>query len=453
MNAQTPSLWRTTPFRMGLMIAGTALVSYLVIILLVGTEVRSRIQEINDRSILEVFRLIKNQTETTGIDGLADGVNAILRERGTNRLLILVRQADGQPVVGNMTPLALTEEWSTVPGPAVGHPEVKTFRFHAGAIGPFQVVVGASNDEVEETLSVISSVLGWSGTIALVIALAFAAWAARGIQRRQSLFQSTMSRIAEGDLKARIPLSGQDDDIDRLSASINAALDRLESGVDAMKQVSSDIAHDLRTPLGRLERHLGETMSRIEAGGDPRDPLQAAISESENIEQTFDALLRISQIESGARRAHFAKVDLRALCSDVAESYVPVAEDAGMTLETLLPEAPVPVSGDRELLVQSLVNLIENAIRHCPPGTRITCRLTPGPGPTLSVRDTGAGLPAEERAKVTRRHYRADKSRFTPGSGLGLALVKAVADLHAAELSIDDAAPGLVASLTFGEGG
>jgi signal transduction histidine kinase len=441
------SLWRTTPFRVGLLIAGTAVVLYLVIMLVVVTEVRARVQEIHDRSVTEVFQLIKTQAENTGTEGLAEGVNAILRQRSADRLLILLRDARGSALVGNMAPLALADGWSMVPGAELGRPDVGTYRFFSGPVGPFQLAVGAANDQVEETLAVIKSTLGWPGLAALIVALVLAARVAHGIRNRQAAFQSAMTRIAEGDLTARIALSGADDDIDRLSAAINAALERLEAVVEGMKQVSTDIAHDLRTPLTRLTQHLAGASARLQAGEDPATELEAALAESAGIDRTFDALLRIAQIESGARRERFRKVDLRGLAGEVTETYAAVAEDAGMTLKTELPEAPAYVLGDRELIVQALVNLIENAIRHCPAGTAIACRVTPGPG--LEVRDNGPGLPPAERAKVTRRLYRTDKSRKTPGSGLGLALVKAVADLHGATLTIDDAAPGLVVRLEF----
>jgi signal transduction histidine kinase len=444
------SLWRTTPFRIGLWVAGTALVSYLVVTVLFATEIRARVQEINDRSITEVFRLIRAQAETTGAEGLAGGVNALLRERGTDRLMILVRDSGGAALVGNMRPLDLPEGWSTVPGAALGRAEVGTFRFFAGPVGPFVLAVGASNDEVAETLAVIRSVLAWAGVVAAAVTLALAARIAAGIRARQAGFQTAMGRIAEGDLAARIPLSGRDDDIDRLSAEINAALGRLETGVEALKQVSSDIAHDLRTPLGRLDRHVATAMEQTRRGRDATAELEAAQDESAGIAATFEALLRIAQIEAGARRARFRPVDLAEVAREVVETYQPVAEDAGLRLDLGRGGAPAQVPGDRELLVQALVNLVENAIRHCPAGTRVSVSLLPGPA--LVVRDDGPGLPEAERAKATRRLYRGDKSRGTPGSGLGLALVKAVADLHGATLALEDAGPGLAVRLRFPAG-
>ncbi len=213
--------------------------------------------------------------------------------------------------------------------------------------------------------------------------------------------------------------------------------------------MSSDIAHDLRTPLNRLRINLLEAAQKLASGENPEDDLTAALAQGETIDQTFTALLRIAQIEAGARREKFAPVDLAALVADVADVYANVAEDAGSSLawET---HGPMWVMGDRELLTQTFANLIENAIRHCPPGTAIALAVqAEGEHVTASISDTGPGIPVAERDKVLRRLYRLEKSRTTEGTGLGLALVKAVTDLHGAKLILTDAAPGLRVIMQF----
>jgi signal transduction histidine kinase len=216
-----------------------------------------------------------------------------------------------------------------------------------------------------------------------------------------------------------------------------------------MRQVSADIAHDLRTPLNRLRIWI-EAAQVAEAGGRPAGAdLAAALAESDALAQTFAALLRIAQVESGSPRARFVGLDLAAVVRSVAEVYEGVAAEAGMTL-VCRAETPAPIVGDKELLTQVMANLIENALRHCSPGTAITCSVqVPGPSVIAAVADTGPGIPETERENVLRRLYRLEKSRSTEGSGLGLALVKAVAEVHDAELVLGDAGPGLVVTLRF----
>jgi len=269
------------------------------------------------------------------------------------------------------------------------------------------------------------------------------------LQHRLNAVTETLARVAIGDLTTRLPVSQRGDDLDVISIEINQTLSRLGALVESMRQVSADIAHELRTPLNRLRINI-ENAARHAADGAPVDgDLAAALQQSEAINQTFSALLRIAQIEAGARREKFASVDLADIMASVAEVYADVADDAGQTLRCETPNAAW-VMGDRELLTQAFANLIENAIRHCPQGTRITCAVHATSGKvTASVSDTGQGIPMAERDLVLRRLYRLEKSRTTEGTGLGLSLVKAVADLHGAEIALGDAGPGLRVHVTF----
>ena len=216
-----------------------------------------------------------------------------------------------------------------------------------------------------------------------------------------------------------------------------------------MRQVSADIAHDLRTPLNRLRIRIETASTKAEAGQSVADDLATALTEADQINQTFAALLRIAQIESGSRKAGFQSLQPGILLGDVIDIYRGVAEDSGQTL-TMGPKVEARINGDPELLTQAFVNLIENAIRHCPAGTLITCGVsTIGAKIVVSVADNGPGIVADQRLLALQRLYRLEQSRTTPGSGLGLSLVKAVADLHGADLGLEDCAPGLRVSLTF----
>jgi signal transduction histidine kinase len=235
--------------------------------------------------------------------------------------------------------------------------------------------------------------------------------------------------------------------MDQLAVNLNAMLDRIQALMESLKRVSDDIAHDLRTPLSRLRHRLEAARGRTGPEGDA--VIEQSLAEVDAILETFSALLRISQIEAGARRAAFAEVSLERILSTLSEAYAPVAEDRGQRLKTVRTAVP-PILGDRELLTQMVANLIENSIRHCPPGVEITVALALENGaPLLSIADTGPGIPARERENVLRRFYRLESSRTTPGSGLGLALVKAVADLHGASIELADNSPGLRVTVRF----
>jgi signal transduction histidine kinase len=223
----------------------------------------------------------------------------------------------------------------------------------------------------------------------------------------------------------------------------------MQSLMENLQQVSSDVAHDLRTPLARLRQNLEAARTSATTVEEFRVSTDAAIAETQGLLATFSALLRIAQIQSGSRKAGFSKVDLSELFEFIATTFQPVAEDERHRLVSEI--APgLTITGDRELLLQLATNLIENAIRHTPPGSTIKLQLQrDGEAIVAVVADDGPGIPSEEREKVFRRFYRLELSRTTPGSGLGLALVAAIAELHAAKIAVNDCAPGFCVELRF----
>ena len=238
--------------------------------------------------------------------------------------------------------------------------------------------------------------------------------------------------------------------MDILAGDINGALERLSHLVEGMRQVSNDIAHELKSPLNRLKINLETARKKQAKGKAVSKELDASLKEADGINDTFAALLRIAQIESGTRKARFATVDLNEVMRDVTEVYTDVAQDAGMTLNFDPQAVAAPIWGDRDLLTQMSANLVENCIRHCQQGAAIMVVLDSDVKHSrLTITDNGPGIPQAERENVLRRLYRLEQSRTTPGSGLGLSLVKAIADLHGATLVLDDNHPGLRATLDF----
>ena len=259
----------------------------------------------------------------------------------------------------------------------------------------------------------------------------------------------TAAAIVAGDLQSRVLISSRNDDFDQLGRAFNSMLDRLAVLMDSLKQVSNDIAHDLRTPMSRLKQNLDETARGAATIDDMRSGILNATLQVDEILSTFSALLRIAQIEAGTRRAAFSPVDLSELTTLLAGDYGAVADDRSQTIATEI-EPLVWVEGDRDLLTQLIVNLVENAIRHTPDGSRIVVGLAKRQDDvTLTVADNGPGVPDAERERIFRRFYRLEQSRTTTGSGLGLSLVAAIAELHGASVTAHDNGPGLRIEIAF----
>ncbi|SFE83969.1 sensor histidine kinase [Roseivivax sediminis] len=271
---------------------------------------------------------------------------------------------------------------------------------------------------------------------------------ARRSARRVARIERTLSTLGAGDLSARYdPGDRASDDLARIGRGVNRMAEKQEAATEALRQVSADIAHDLRTPLQRISVLLSDLRTRL-PGGEEADLALRAETEAERATAVFQSLLQIAQIEGGSPARHFAPVDLTALAGEMAELYDPAAEEAGVTLKTELPEGPpVMVQGDRNLIAQALANLLENALRHAGRGAAVT--VSADAARRLVVADTGPGIPEDERPRVLRRLYRLERSRTTPGNGLGLALVSAIAQVHDAALELSDNAPGLRVTLTF----
>jgi signal transduction histidine kinase len=287
----------------------------------------------------------------------------------------------------------------------------------------------------------------WGSLAAIAVALAGGAVLSARLVRKIESVSATSRNIIQGDLTQRVPIAHAGDEFDRLSLSVNAMLDRIETLMGDLRQVTTDIAHDLRTPLTRLGQRL-EIAARSDADEQVlRKNLGDARREVDDILTMFTALLRIAEVESGARKAAFSRVDLGEIVDTVVEVYRSGAEEKGQQLEYHI-DPGVSILGDRDLLTQLFANLVENAIRHCQSGAHIEVMARRHKACIeVSVADNGPGIPAEMRAKVLQRFVRLENSRTSPGYGLGLSLAAAIGNLHEAPLSITDNAPGLRVTL------
>ena len=315
----------------------------------------------------------------------------------------------------------------------------------------FHLLVGRNMRDFEHMRSAIFRTTAWGVGIAAVLAFVIAWRLRRSVVARIESINRTSRRIMKGELSERIRSHGSGDEFDELITNLNAMLERIESLMEDVRRVSDNVAHDLRTPLGRLRTRL-ERLRDAEGDGVSAELAEAALEEADQMLATFNALLRIARIETRQRRHAFERVNLATVGNDVADLYAPVAESRGITFRHSGIEAPV--DGDADLIFQSLANLLDNAMKYTPEGGAVTLHVTSDDDTvTVVVADNGPGVPSEEREAVLRRFYRLEPARSAPGSGLGLSLVAAVAELHEATLELEDNAPGLVVRLRFRRGG
>ncbi len=295
--------------------------------------------------------------------------------------------------------------------------------------------------------SLLTSALLWSLALLAVLGVVGGMVMQRLFRRMIASVTLTAGAIAQGDLSRRVRATGRGDEFDRLAETINDMLDRIGRLMDGVRAVSNSIAHDLRTPIARARARLEDAASHAASAEDLRAAVGRAMADLDGVTVIFDALLRIAEIEAGTRRSAFADLDLAGLLDGLAELYTAPAEERGLSL-VYTPSGSLPVHGDRDLIGQAVVNLLDNALKFSPEGGTVRLSGIAGQGSVMvSVQDSGPGIPEADRVRATERFFRGEQARQTPGSGLGLALVDAVAMLHGGSLALEDAAPGLRAVL------
>lgn len=370
--------------------------------------------------------------------------------RGVGALEFLVKSPQGVLLAGQIPAVGERRGWVRLS--ATDQDGTKPVLAYVKQL-PDGMVVAVGDDlrRVYRADDAVLRAVALSIAITILLGGAGGIWLSRVFLRRVDTMSRTAEAIIDGDLGQRIPLRGSGDDLDRLAETLNRMLERIETLLTSVREASNNIAHDLRTPLSRLRQHLEEARGQAGSSADHARAFDRAKAEVEALLGTFAALLRIAEVEAGAQRAAFCRVDLSAVVETVADAFTPSAEDAGRRITAQI--APgIEVHGDKELLTQMLVNLVDNALRHTPSGTEVQLSLTRlgQRKALLAVRDNGPGIPKAEYERVLRRFYRLDRSRTTPGSGLGLSLVAAVTELHGAALRLEDAGPGLLVSVTLG---
>ncbi|SDC15652.1 sensor histidine kinase [Belnapia rosea] len=379
-----------------------------------------------------------------GATGLAEAIEERLAVDVENESLYLLLEAEGtRRLAGNL------DRWPNAPAAEgawfrtrVLHDGVAAeARLHRLDLPGLRLIVGRDESEREQLRRLLTEGVLWASGAVVLFAL-LGAWMLRhALQTRMRPVFATTAAIAGGDLASRIALSGRGDEFDRLAQTLNGMLERIVTLMEGVRGVSDAIAHDLRTPIARARAKLEDALSDVPDEAALRAAVEQGIADLDGISRIFQALLRIAEAEAGARRAAFAPLDLVPVLADAAEIYEVAAEARGQHFATDLPER-LELVGDRDLLLQAIANLLDNAIKFTPPGGTVTlaARLLPA-AIEVAVADDGPGLVPEDRAHAGERFFRADKARATPGSGLGLSLVQAVVNLHAGELRLEDATP------------
>jgi len=381
------------------------------------------------------------------------------RARRPDGGLYYVVDPNGNPIAGNVAELplqAVTEDDDEAhPLPYSRFEDGREERHVALARAftlenGFHVLIGRDIGERERFRSVFRKAFRW--IVVAMVGLAGLTWwfVARRVLRRIDQVSAASRRIVGGDLSGRLPVSGSGDEFDRLAVGLNGMLAKIAELMKGLKEVSDNIAHDLKTPLTRLRNRLEAALADPADTEGHRRALEAAIEDSDGLIRTFDALLMIARVEAGSSLATSTPVDLAAIAHEVGELWEPVAEDAGAVLEVAAAE-PVIVSGVRELLAQALSNLVDNALKHGRAegrDARVALRVgRDGDRAVLTVADTGPGVPEADRARVLDRFTRLEASRNAPGSGLGLALVAAIVRHHGGDITLADAGPGLAVTI------
>ncbi len=462
-------VWRTSTVRLTATFIAIFIVFAILLMAFIGWQSSVQIQRQQtddiDREIRQFQRIETNQ----GIRALAFAVNRLSSQPGPG--IYFLGDAAGLYLLGNV---------ADVPAEVVINPGVYSFDYERPNPLGDDVVEEGRPPRQREGIAVVRSIelgngmrlvvgrdvverRGYSaiilqsfmvGVVGIVLfSLIAGGITARRVLRRIDTIQQTSTKIMSGNLSERVPVTRRNDEFDALATNLNAMLDRIEQLLQGLKEVTDNVAHDLKTPLTRL-RNQAEAALRDTASVETREQaLENVIAESDRLIQTFNALLMIARVEAGAPSGALSEINISEIVADVAELYGPVAEDEGIAVETRIAEG-VTLKANRELIGQAMVNLLENAMKYARPedgkSGRIDVSLSQqADRVSISVADNGPGIPDGERKRVLERFVRLEKSRSEPGSGLGLSLVNAVARLHGGTFRIEDNAPGVRAVLEF----
>nr|WP_321457669.1 ATP-binding protein [uncultured Cohaesibacter sp.] len=478
---------RTTAFKLSAiyLIIFSIFAIFLIVYISLNTQLLMT-KQLNSTIEVEVRGLV-DQYQTNGMAGLVKVIEERSRRPGAS--LYLVTDSRGLYVAGNVAALPkwILEERGaieqSVPYQRLGETERKEYNAVVSVyeiFGGYRLLVGRDVGEREVFRRVVEQAFIVSAILMIVLALLSWMFVSRKVLKRIDVIAEASGNIMRGQLDERLPVTQTGDEFDRLSENLNTMLSRIEMLMTGLKEVSDNIAHDLKTPLTRLRNRVEVTLASEDSSPEKyKEALEQTLEESDSLIRTFDALLRIARVEAKSTQIEKTSLDISAIAADMAELYEPVADDEGAVLSCDV-EQGLLINGNRELISQALANLIDNALKYAvryskelrekavddgsermlrTPEMHVSVKQNeekksaddkhPKRIITLTVSDNGQGIPAEDRSRVLQRFVRLDKSRSQPGSGLGLSLVNAVATLHDARIELGDNEPGLVFSIHF----
>ncbi|MFN0190499.1 MAG: sensor histidine kinase [Aestuariivirga sp.] len=448
-------LLRTSTFRLAALYLLLFAISVGALLAYVYWNTAGLLERQTDETIRAEVQGLADQYRLRGLRGIVDTIER--RSKEDTGSVYLLADGNGKRVAGNLQNLPAQAEdgsdWIDFPlvvGAGPNRENHMARAFHADLTGGYEILVGRDVQELRLFADIIRRTLFWALALALVLGLGGGLLMSRNFLRRVDSITDASRSIMDGNLAGRMPVSGSGDELDRLAQSLNEMLDQIERLMAGMKEVSSNVAHDLKTPLTRLKARV-ESALRTGKDGDYREALEKTIEESDRLLNTFNALLSIARAESGQMREGLQPLDARAILAELAELYEPIAEEQGGSLKL---DAPVelPLRADRQLLAQAVSNLVDNALKYGVSDGKAEVTLTgrrEDGNILIEVSDRGPGIPEADRERVVERFVRLDESRSKPGNGLGLSLVAGVMKLHGGTLILTDNAPGLKAKLAI----
>ncbi len=448
-------LFRTTAFKLTLVYLTIFVMFAAIVLVYFGWNARRLITEQITQTVDAEISSLRDEYEMGGIRRLIFTLDA--RARRPDSYLYLLTTSAGEGLAGNVGSLTAgvleRSGWTETAYRKLE--DLEQTEHHAlvqivQLAGGFRMLVGRDLEERERMQGVVIAAGRWSLAIVVVLGIAGGVFVMRRVLQRVDAMTATAQTIMTGDLSERLPIAGTGDELDRLAGNLNAMLERIEALMRGLKEVSDNIAHDLKTPLTRLRNRCEEALRSAEDESQYRAALEGTIDDSDALIRTFNALLMIARAESGQARDNMSEFDAAEVARGIGELYEPLADDKGLVLKVDAPAA-APVRGNRELISQALANLVDNAIKYAAPAAEedgvqpeITVSAAgEGDRILLAVSDRGPGIPEGDRARAVERFVRLEQSRSQPGSGLGLSLAQAVAHLHGGDLELVDNHPGL----------
>jgi signal transduction histidine kinase len=442
-------LFRSAGFRFGVIYALLLAVSATALALFLWWATAGLLDRQTEAAINADAQGLAERWADGGLPALVVTIEDRLAQNIDDDAIYLLADPDMKRVAGNLAswPPSVTEAgpWYELPVMRAGIKSLANVQRYDLA-GGFHLLIGRDVQVRAQLRALLTDALLWAVIVVLLMATAGALVVRNLFRRTLKNVSATATAIAGGDFAQRVRLTGRGDEFDQVAEVINDMLDRIGRLMDGVRQVSNAIAHDLRTPITRARTRLEDAALHAETPDDLRAAIERATIDLDGIVAVFQALLRISEIEAGSRRSSFARLDLAPLLAEIADLYSALAEDRDIALELETPKA-VPAYSDKAMIQQAIANLVDNALKFSP--ERGTVRVSASVSTTIriAVSDQGPGIPQDEREKATDRFYRGESARSTPGSGLGLSLVLAVAQLHGGELRLEDNNPGLRAIL------